>query len=744
MNRCSFIFLAACLQFASVNLYAADYYVAKDGDDKNVGSLKAPFLSISKGVEELQPGDNLFIKEGVYRESITLNRSGRVEEPITVQAYGLDQVEISGVEKVKAEWKLHDAEKGIYLIALDPDLLDPEIVGNNFQVFVDKHPLLPARWPNCSYDEILTRKGWQSGGKNARFGHFEVPDLIGSDLDLEGMDIYLNIIHQFFTWKRQVTSFDPKTGRLEYPKDIVVAPHFFREGTYWDRQGWSDDYFYLQGSYGLLDYPGEFYYDVGAGTLYMIPPNGEDPNAALVEIKTRLYGLEGKNISNINIEGIDLFGCAFRFERCNRMKLSGMTVLYPIAQQDVAEVRGSNEWERVRTSISGSHNVLEDLYIAHSKTSGLNMGGNNNVLDNSIIHNACYSGSLVDKCLGAHGDSVVRRSTIFNSGNVGVHFSGESFLLELNHVYNNGLLSHDVSSIYTAGAKAMKSRVTHNWVHDNPSPTGSIGIRGDDLTRGLTVDHNVVWNTTVGITVKGDYNSVFNNTVFNARRFDILLEDEPEPRKEFQVEAGKEFLDAQNQNTFYYNNLVNDETSAKHGLKGESVPIERKGSGLIYEGEAPLVDVDSLNFRPLEAFREELIGKLLPDDAVIPVELDVSGQPYIGAYSFDGPYWKPGAVHGMRYQLVELNGGQELRFEYSLPLLADDTLTLIVNGQRIGPEEISKEQSMKAFTVPVALAGGDHDVVFSSELFGDLAVTLSEGESTEVHMQRFAEPSYVR
>lgn len=740
------IFILAAIGSLAVagNLSAVEYYVAKDGKDTNAGSFKAPFATIGKAVEQLEPGDNLFIREGVYRESVTLGRPGSAEKPITIQAYGLDRVEISGTEEVKASWTLHDAAKGIYSIRMDPEILHEAIVGDSFQVFVDKHSLLPARWPNTSYEEILTRKGWQPGGKEARFGHFNVPELIGRDLDLEGVDIYLNIIHQFFTWKREVTAFDPETGRIEYPKDIVVGPHFFKEGTYWDRQGWSDDYFYLQGSYELLDYPGEFHYDVDAGMLYMIPPNGEDPNAARVEIKTRLYGLKGEKLAHIHIEGIDLFGCAFRFEQCNRMRLTGMTILYPIAQQDVAEVRGQMDFERVRTSISGSHNVLEDLYVAYSKTSGLNMAGSGNRLDNSIIHNACYSGSLVDKCVGAHGNSVVRRTTIFNSGNVGVHFSGPGFLFELNHVYNNGLLSHDVSSVYTAGANAMRSRVTHNWVHDNPSPTGSIGIRGDDLTRGLTVDHNVVWDTTVGITVKGDHNSVFNNTVFNARRFDILLEDEPEPRKEFQVEAGKSFLDKQNANTFYYNNLVNDETSAKHKPGAPSIPIEKRGSGFIYEGEPPLVDVDALDFRPLEAYREELTGKPLPEGTVIPVELDASSQPYIGAYSFDGPDWKPGAIHGIKYQLVETDGKPELRFRYSLPLLAEDTLSVTINGRQLGSETISEERSMKPFSVPLALGDGEREIVFASELFGELSDTLRLGAQNTVHMQRFAEPSYVR
>lgn len=215
--------------------------------------------------------DSRLLLTGRHRESVTLKKSGKAGKPITIRSYGLDQVEIRGVEPVKAKWTLHDAAKGIYALLLSPKSLDKAIVEENFQVFVDKHPLLPARWPNTRYDEILTRKGWQPGGEDACFGHFHVPELVGSDLDLEGVDIYLNIIHQFFTWKRQVTAFDSETGRLEYPQDIVIAPRFFREGSYWDRKGWSDDYFYLQGSYGLLDYPGEFHYDAAAGILYIIP-----------------------------------------------------------------------------------------------------------------------------------------------------------------------------------------------------------------------------------------------------------------------------------------------------------------------------------------------------------------------------------------------------------------------------------------------------------------------------------------
>ena len=47
------------------------------------------------------------------------------------------------------------------------------------------------------------------------------------------------------------------------------------------------------------------------------------------------------------------------------------------------------------------------------------------------------------------------------------------------------------------------------------------GIRGDDMTRGLTVHHNVVWDCGMtGIIVKGGANRIFNNTIFDGSNRD--------------------------------------------------------------------------------------------------------------------------------------------------------------------------------------------------------------------------------
>lgn len=64
------------------------YYVEPvQGDDKNDGSIDKPWKSIQHGVRQLKPGDTLYLRGGVYHETVYLVRSGTAEEPIVIAAY---------------------------------------------------------------------------------------------------------------------------------------------------------------------------------------------------------------------------------------------------------------------------------------------------------------------------------------------------------------------------------------------------------------------------------------------------------------------------------------------------------------------------------------------------------------------------------------------------------------------------------------------------------------------------------
>ena len=52
------------------------YYVARNGDDSNPGTLADPWGTIQKAANTLTPGDVVYVRGGVYHETVTLNVSG--------------------------------------------------------------------------------------------------------------------------------------------------------------------------------------------------------------------------------------------------------------------------------------------------------------------------------------------------------------------------------------------------------------------------------------------------------------------------------------------------------------------------------------------------------------------------------------------------------------------------------------------------------------------------------------------
>ncbi len=78
---------------------ATEYHVSKAGNDKNKGTLEAPFLSIQAAATIALPGDIITIHKGVYLERITPPRGGESDSKrIVYQAADGEKVEIKGSE----------------------------------------------------------------------------------------------------------------------------------------------------------------------------------------------------------------------------------------------------------------------------------------------------------------------------------------------------------------------------------------------------------------------------------------------------------------------------------------------------------------------------------------------------------------------------------------------------------------------------------------------------------------------
>ena len=95
---------------------AANYYVATTGSNSNAGtSLASPFLTIQQAANVAQAGDNVYVRGGTYRETVTVPHSGTASAPDHLPALskraGHDHRTGPTQQRLDAIQRLHLAEQ---------------------------------------------------------------------------------------------------------------------------------------------------------------------------------------------------------------------------------------------------------------------------------------------------------------------------------------------------------------------------------------------------------------------------------------------------------------------------------------------------------------------------------------------------------------------------------------------------------------------------------------------------------
>ncbi len=79
-------------------------FASPAGRDENPGSIDRPFRTVARGVRDLAPGMTLFLRKGVYRESVELRRlAGTAKAPITFRSYPGERAVIDASVPIFAE-----------------------------------------------------------------------------------------------------------------------------------------------------------------------------------------------------------------------------------------------------------------------------------------------------------------------------------------------------------------------------------------------------------------------------------------------------------------------------------------------------------------------------------------------------------------------------------------------------------------------------------------------------------------
>ncbi len=80
------------------------YFVAPNGSDTNPGSFLLPWKTIRKAARTVQPGDTVYIRNGIYHETVSFESSGTESSPIHILAYPGENPVIDGGYTLPGFW----------------------------------------------------------------------------------------------------------------------------------------------------------------------------------------------------------------------------------------------------------------------------------------------------------------------------------------------------------------------------------------------------------------------------------------------------------------------------------------------------------------------------------------------------------------------------------------------------------------------------------------------------------------
>lgn len=589
-------------------LLAKPVYVdANRGDDANAGSLESPLKTIQQAAEVMESGDVCYIREGIYRETVTPNKDG-----LSFKAFEDEYVLITGLDIIEG-WKPY--QDGI---------LQAPSRAKITQVFVGGKRMHWARYPNEDGDMLSTDELDRVDIKTEMptgLVTFERMEAKPDDYWVGAYFMGLPTTRNWWTGHRgRVESSSGKTITCTDLSGLWKNPKFQFTG---EGAG------YIIGHLNALDAAGEWHWQ--DETLYLKLPESMDESSTLVEGRTRVHGFNLTDKKYISLEGLhfkaadihmpDSDHCTIR--RCT-VRYGGTFETFYAGGQSQREAWGDFENGASCIFVGGDYNVVKDCYVSGSWTHGISLWGNHNLLENSIAEQCNWQGERFSPIWAPGDDNKIIRNTSRFGGRDGIELGNRSFgikvahraLVQYNHVHNHGYLVPDSGLFYTnhqGTSPLAESEVSYNVMHDFMSDhKGAVGIYLDNSSSGYKIHHNVVWNAHDGIRTRSATENYFvNNTLMNVQ---IAIEVRGSERKGAVIVSQNNLVGVDNiygitksHNSVVDASVFNDAANGDYTL--------RPGASAIDAGVR------------VEGITEAVVG----------------GAPDLGAYEFGSPVWSAGS-----------------------------------------------------------------------------------------------------
>ncbi len=570
------------------------YVDAVNGSDLWNGTSLCPKSTIGGAIQNASSHDEIVVSAGLYHENVTIDNL----DGLTIRAATGDRVVIDGTKSIaddfNATW--HTAMDGIQYVDL------PQ---HGWQLFLNHSEQIPARWPNANFEDesVFNRSRWAQGtltnSNNAYTNGWLTDDggsgtqggLLTSGIDPVGSIAILNVA-SFRSYSRVVTSWNASNETIGFDAtDLWKTKHHA---------------YFLEGKRELIDIEGEWWYNDSIQRLHYKVPANQNANNLDLRVKTQPYAFSVINSDDVAFENLEFFATTVQFDDCIGCSIEDTIMRYPSTSKRGLNIAGEDVEERWVTRFDHcSESLIEDSAFLYTDGTAVEFHGaalqsHNNTINDSYFSHIDWSVSdtpgLMVTIYDGGKDNSFTNNTIHRTGASATISIGDAPTVMHNEIWDTGLLQSDGAVVQMMMNEQQDANIAYNWIHD----TDKYGIRmdgpagGTNEGRNATVHHNVLWNVSGAIMVKGDYHHAHNNTV--------LWDDRGKNHMIVLHENG-----AGNENSTIWNNAA-DSIAAHRSDNWDSYPLQEGTFGFNWNGyrngsahtnvSSMLVDPNNRDFRP--------------------------------------------------------------------------------------------------------------------------------------------------
>ncbi len=414
--------------------------------------------------------------------------------------------------------------------AADLEHLPPK--RTSLRLFVNGKRMQPARWPNLDPDRPFTSGYAITLSKIPDDQEFYEDEIRMRPEDLrkwrhpdDGV-VIARQRHNFDCTYSQMRDCHHGIIYIERPHN-KLAKTGLMSGCLWDR-------YQVENMAEELDLPGEWYLDPRTKMVYLIPPDGIDPNKATVSIAKNGDMIQLKGASNCVLAGLELTACG------TAVKIEGSRNV--VAGCTIRETGASGVW------MVGLNNRVTDCDIYNIGSYGIFIHSHwqdrlvdkrsNNLIENNYIHHCGEIVPVASGIFNACSGVKMKHNLFHDMPRTAITGYGRFCEISYNRIRHTNTQNDDTGAMYDCcWAQACGSHICYNWISDSIGfkrigegryrhYEGACGIYFDECTGGAFVYGNLIENCRwAGIFLHNARWLTISNNVFVANGWQPVWHD---------------------------------------------------------------------------------------------------------------------------------------------------------------------------------------------------------------------------